>query len=135
MLIDQVISEIQEAKQEMKNPSSSVEDSLNFLKQMKDHLGQRKTVTQMDAAVTQINNYKENTLATIKRIVENQNKTPNPTPTPQPVPPRKKIETVYRGTICPKRSINSEADIDAYVEGIRGRLKRLLMDSDGLKIE
>lgn len=136
MLIDQAISEIEEAKQDMKNPSSSVEDSLNFLKQMKDHLDQRKTVTQMDAAVTQINNYKENTLATIKRIVDAQDHQPvGPTPTPDPVPPRKKIKTVYRGTICPKKSINSEADIDAYVEGIRRRLKRLLMDSDGLKIE
>lgn len=135
MLIDQAISEIEEAKKEMKTPSSGVEQPLEFIKGLKQVLDKQSTITEMDAAVTQVNNAKETTLATIKRIVENQNKAPSVTPNPEPVAPRKKIQTVYRGTLCPKKSINSDADIEAYVDSIRGKLKRLLMDNDGLKIE
>ena len=94
-------------------------------------------MTQMDAAVTQVNNLVNNTLATIQRTIDVQNKV-NQTPPNKPkkpyVPP-KKVEHIYRGVLCPAKLVSSVEDVNNYVENIRKELLRLLSNNDGVRIE
>ncbi|MBQ9210206.1 MAG: BREX system P-loop protein BrxC [Clostridia bacterium] len=52
---------------------------------------------------------------------------PNPSPAPQPT---KRIKQVYRNYTFPAQRLQSEADIDAYVEAIRVKLKNALNGVD-----
>ncbi|WP_286356916.1 BREX system P-loop protein BrxC [Faecalibaculum rodentium] len=134
--IDRGISEIETKMQEMKGPNSSVSEGLSFLKQKKEAVKKNETLTQMDAAVTQVSNLVNNTLATIQRVIEAQNKTKTPPIKPvKPYVPPKKVEHIYRGVLCPAKTVTSEEDVNNYVENIRKELLRLLSNNDGVKIE
>ena len=52
-----------------------------------------------------------------------------------PQPPQKKvIKAVYRQSVFPAKTLESEEDIDAYVEKIRSNMKQLLKGCDGIKL-
>lgn len=56
--------------------------------------------------------------------------------TPQEKAPKaKKIKSIHRMTMFPKSTVETEADIDAYVENIRRRMKNMLKDCDGIKLD
>ena len=68
------------------------------------------------------------------------------TPTPQPsvvndpkVPygqnePKKVIKALNRSVVFPTKTLESNADIDAYVEKMREQLKQLMKNCDGIKL-
>ena len=49
--------------------------------------------------------------------------------------PKKIIKSVYRQSMFPKRTIETDADIDEYVEHIRRRMKTMLKDCDGIRLD
>ena len=49
--------------------------------------------------------------------------------------PKKIIKSVYRQSMFPKRTVETDADIDEYVEHIRRRMKTMLKDCDGIRLE
>ena len=55
------------------------------------------------------------------------------------IPPRKQtkkvIQSVHRLSMFPKRTIETDADIDEYVEHIRRRMKDMLKDCDGIQLD
>lgn len=56
--------------------------------------------------------------------------------TPQEKAPKvKKIKSIYRMTMFPRRTVETEADIDAYVENIRRRMKAMLKDCDAIRLD
>jgi len=59
-------------------------------------------------------------------------KPPVPGPGPGPVVPQptKRIKQVYRNYTFPAQRLQSEAEIDAYVEAIRAKLKNALEGVD-----
>jgi len=46
----------------------------------------------------------------------------------------KKIRTIYRQGVLSPQTLESEEDIDAYVEAIRKKLTEMMKDNDGIKI-
>ena len=48
--------------------------------------------------------------------------------------PKKVIKTVYRQMAFPAKMLESQADIDAYVERMRRYLTDMLRDCDGIKL-
>jgi len=48
--------------------------------------------------------------------------------------PQKHIKTVYRQAAFPSKTLESQADVDAYVERMRAYLKAMLKDCDGIKL-
>ena len=56
------------------------------------------------------------------------------TPT-QKAPKAKKIKSIHRMTMFPKSTVETEADIDAYVENIRRRMKTMLKDCDTIRLD
>ncbi|MEG0902495.1 MAG: hypothetical protein RSG96_10250, partial [Clostridia bacterium] len=63
--------------------------------------------------------------------------TPSPVdpvkPTPAPTP-KKIIKAFNRQIVFPAKQLESEVDIDAYVETIRAQLKTLMQNCDGIKL-
>ena len=52
-----------------------------------------------------------------------------------PAPVSKKvIKTIHRQAMFPAKTLESEAEIDAYVEKIREQMKRLLNGCDGIRL-
>lgn len=137
MLTDQAIAEIKGEYEKVQNkPVSSIENEIRFLEGLKEHLPGRKTLSDMDAAAYQIGSTKDNALATIARVIKSQVKPPvGPVEPKPPYIPPKKVETVYRGVLCPKRTVSSKEDVEKYLEGIRRQLYKLLENNDGVKIE
>jgi hypothetical protein len=74
-------------------------------------------------------NYKDDTVAAIEL-----EKTPEPITPSKPDQPKKHIKNVYRQAIFKQATLESQADIDAYVERMRSYLTALLKDSDGIKL-
>ena len=56
------------------------------------------------------------------------------TPTLSP-PPKKIIKPYNRQIIFPAKRLESESDIDAYVEKVREQLKILLRNCDGIQLK
>ena len=67
---------------------------------------------------------------------------PQPAPQPKPIrggddpnpQPKKIIKKVARQQMFPARTLNTEEEIDAYVENIRKQMKQYLRGSDGIQI-
>lgn len=51
------------------------------------------------------------------------------------LPPKKIIKPYNRQVIFPAKRLESEADIDTYVEKIRDQLKQLLKNCDGIQLK
>ena len=63
--------------------------------------------------------------------------TPNPDPKPGPVapqPPKKVIKHYNRSILFPAKQLESETDVDAYVNRVRDQLMQLLRGCDGIKL-
>ena len=57
------------------------------------------------------------------------------TSTTTPTQPKKIIKPYNRQVIFPAKRLESEADIDTYVEKIRDQLKQLLKNCDGSQLK
>ena len=55
--------------------------------------------------------------------------------TTTPTQPKKIIKPYNRQVIFPAKRLESEADIDTYVEKIRDQLKQLLKNCDGIQLK
>jgi hypothetical protein len=67
------------------------------------------------------------------------NPAPAPAPTPKSTPagkpaPKKIIRAYNRQIVFPAKQLESEADIDDYVEKVRAQLKALMKNCDGIKL-
>jgi len=60
-------------------------------------------------------------------------KSPMDNDPPKPAP-KKVYRQLNRSIAFPAKTLENEADIDAYVESIRSQLKQYLQGSDGIKL-
>lgn len=51
-----------------------------------------------------------------------------------PPAPKKVIKNVYRQAAFPSKTLESQEDIDAYVERMRAYLTAMMKDCDGIKL-
>lgn len=136
MLLEEAVDEIEKKYSDINGPVSSIESELNFLKGMKERLGERDSIQSMDAAITQMNSRKENALSIIERVRKSQTppkKTGDEEKT-EYIPP-KKVERVFRGSLCPKRLVSNRTEADKYADAIRKELYRMLENNDAVRIE
>ncbi len=83
----------------------------------------------LDGLLPPMLQYKDQMVSKIEAVMK-----PKPVnPDPQP-PKRKNIRTYNRSIVFPARTLESEADVDAYVEQIRSQLKLYLDGCDGIKL-
>lgn len=124
----------------MINPGSDValrpiiQKADEFYMQKKQRIAETKSLALLDGMMPPMWMYKDDTLRRIEGIV-----TPKPTPTPNPPPgpvkPKKMIKSIYRQSIFPAKRLESEDEINAYVELMRKQLLAYMKGSDGIDLK
>ena len=100
----------------------------------RDQIHSLESLALLDALVPQMLQYKDTAVEAIEATLA------PPPPKPQvdpltPPPPKKVIKPYNRQIVFPAKRLESEADVDAYVEAVRKNLKQLLKNCDGIQLK
>ena len=129
-IVRQCLAEIHQAGGERGEHKNAIEKADNYFEQMKEQIATTKKIVLIDGMTIQMWNYRDDTVASIEAAKQ----PPTPVTPPQPNQPKKQIKNVYRQAIFKQATLESQADVDAYVERMRSYLTALLKDSDGIKL-
>jgi hypothetical protein len=129
-IVRQCLAEIHQAGGEGGEFKNAIEKADNYFTQMKSQIATTRTIVLLDGMTTQMWNYKDDTVAAI----ESAKKPKHPVKPVQPNQPKKHIKNCYRQAIFKQATLESEADVNDYVERMRSYLNALLKDCDGIKL-
>ena len=106
----------------------------NHLVSKRDVVNNAQSLTDLDAMIMQLLNYKD----TVCRHIEIMLAPPAPVQTnvgtvTKPQPPKKNV-SLRRYDLCPARRLTSTEEIDKYVEGLRAKLYETLDGNDSVQI-
>lgn len=134
-LINQCLGAVYQTAAGNRDVRTVVEKAEEYFKQKDVSLSQMQSLALMDGMVPQMVQYKDTACARIEAMLKPAE--PDPTPVhPDPVKPKKKIIKPYnRQVVFPAKTLESEVDIDAYVESIRKQLKQYLQGADGIQLK
>ena len=118
--------------------SRLIEKSDRYFSQCREKIAELRSLALLDAMFLPMCQYKDDIVSNIETVL-----TP-PAPKPQVQPPqpgkeqapaKKKVVRVYnRQVVFQARTLQTDADIDEYVEKIRSQLKQLLKNCDEIKL-
>ncbi len=105
-----------------------------YFDQQKKKISELQSLALLDGLIPQIWSYKDDICERIETA-----KKPKPAPKNQPdapekPAPKKVIKNVYRQMAFPAKTLESQEDIDAYVERMRSYLTAMMKDCDGIKL-
>ena len=140
---DEVAENIRQSMQDVHQLATEARDATALLRQSDDYfVGKREaakqaaSLTELDAMITQLLNYKDNVCRRMEVMVSS-GRTPDPVSKTQPggvAPKPPKITSVRRYDLCSVKRLQTPEDIDKYVEGIREKLMKTLESCDGVQI-
>ena len=118
--------------------SHLIEKSDRYFSQCKEKIAELKSLALLDAMFLPMCQYKDDTVSNIESVLA----PPAPKPPVQPTQPgkeaapvKKKIVRTYnRQVVFQAKTLQTDADIDDYVEKIRSQLKQLLKNCDEIKL-
>ena len=108
-----------------------------FYQQKMDSIASLTSLALLDGLLPPMLQYKDIAVEKLDRICHPPEppKPVSPKPGPATPPAPKKIIKAYnRSIIFPAKQLETEADVDAYVEQIRAQLKQLIKGCDGIKL-
>lgn len=119
--------------------SHLIEKSDRYFSQCKEKIAELKSLALLDAMFLPMCKYKDDTVSNIEAVLT----PPAPKPQVQPIQQgkeqtsvKKKIVRTYnRQVVFQAKTLQTEADIDDYVEKIRSQLKQLLKNCDEIKLK
>ena len=141
---EEVAENIRQCMQDVHQLASEARDAGTLLHQADDYfVGKREaaaknatSVTELDAMITQLLNYKDTVCKRMEFMVASRQTPEHPGEDapkgPAPKPP--KITTVRRYDLCTVKRLQCKEDIDKYVEAIREKLMKTLESCDGVQI-
>ena len=138
-IIRQCLAEIHTLAGDVYDAGAISERADKFFDQQKARVAELESLQLLDGLAPQMWGYKNDTVDKIDDIIHP--KTPV-TPTVKPkeggavTPPTAKnvIKNVYRQAAFPSKTLESQEDIDAYVERMRAYLTAMMKDCDGIKL-
>ena len=118
--------------------SHLIEKSDRYFSQCKEKIAELKSLALLDAMFLPMCQYKDDTVSNIESVLA----PPAPKPPVQPTQPgkeaaqaKKKVVRAYnRQVVFQAKTLQTDADIDDYVEKIRSQLKQLLKNCDEIKL-
>lgn len=121
-----------QAKANDRTQKISNEADSYFLRK-KQEIASMASLALLDGLQPQLILVKDNTLRDMEAASRPTPPRPQPNPqlAPQPEKPKKSYTLINRSIVFPARKLESEADVDAYVEDLRKILKRHLANADG----
>ena len=138
-IIRQCLDEIHKCARDVYDARAISERAYKFFDQQKARVAELESLQLLDGLVPQMWEYKDDTVDKIDSIVHP--KTPiTPPVKPKeggvvtPPAPKKVIKNIYRQAAFPSKTLESQEDIDAYVERMRAYLTAMMKDCDGIKL-
>ena len=118
--------------------SHLIEKSDRYFSQCKEKIAELKSLALLDAMFLPMCQYKDDTVSNIESVLAPPAQKPPVQPT-QPgkkaAPTKKKVVRAYnRQVVFQAKTLQTDADIDDYVEKIRSQLKQLLKNCDEIKL-
>ena len=118
--------------------SHLIEKSDWYFSQCKEKIAELKSLALLDAMFLPMCQYKDDTVSNIESVLA----PPAPKPPVQPTQPgkeaapaKKKVVRAYnRQVVFQAKTLQTDADIDDYVEKIRSQLKQLLKNCDEIRL-
>lgn len=132
-LMNQCLGAVYQAANGNRDINMVVERAEEYYRQKEAALAQMQSLALMDGLEPPLIQYKDTACGRIEAML----KPVEPQPVhPEPVKPKKKIIKPYnRQVVFPAKTLESEAEIDAYVERIRKQLKQYLRGVDGIQLK
>lgn len=114
----------------IKNLSSMAD---TFFGQKKERISELQSLALLDALIPQMWTYKDDVVGKMETLSK---PAPEPVDTNEPSKPvqKKIIKAVHRQAIFPARTLESDAEIDEYLDKVKNNLKQLLRGSDGIRL-
>ncbi len=104
----------------------------NFYTQQKQKIQTYTSLALLDGLIPPMIQYKDSTVDKL----ENMTKPKPPVQPVDPQPPKKKlIKAFNRQVVFPAKRLESEAEVDAYIEKMREQLKNLMKNCDGIELK
>lgn len=118
--------------------SHLIEKSDRYFSQCKEKIAELKSLALLDAMFLPMCQYKDDTVSHMEAVLA----PPAPKPQLQPTQPgkesapakKKAVRTYSRQVVFQAKTLQTDADIDDYVEKIRSQLKQLLKNCDEIKL-
>lgn len=137
-IVRQCMAEIHTAANNDIKVKNIIETADKFFTQKKERIVETESLALLDGLIPPMWQYKDSTCERIETMLIPAQVIPQPTTINDPggdySKPRKMIKAYHRQAIFPTKILESDADIDAYVENVRSHLKQLIKDCDGIKI-
>lgn len=136
-IVRQCLEAIHTASQHGVNVKTIITTADSFYTQKKERIAELKSIALLDALLPQMLTYKDETLDKIENMqkpVAPQIVKPQGTSHPIKNEPNKIYKTLNRQIVFPAKTLESESDIDIYVEKMREQLKQLIKNCDGIKL-
>lgn len=135
-IVRQCMAQVQQAANGDPKVKSVITSADNYFAQKKEKIAGTNSLALLDGLIPPMWTYKDDACERIEILLK-------PAPPKQPdivketedyVPYKKVIRPIHRQAVFPAKRLESDADIDAYVEKIRSNLKQLLKDCDGIQL-
>ena len=118
--------------------SHLIEKSDKYFSQCKEKIAELKSLALLDAMFLPMCQYKDDTVGNIESLLAPPAPKPQVQPTQQEkeqTTAKKKVVRAYnRQVVFQAKTLQTDADIDDYVEKIRSQLKQLLKNCDEIKL-
>lgn len=109
-----------------------------FYAKEKEHIAELERVSLLESLSNQLVFHKDEVLSKIeelqKPVAKKSAMTLQPTSPTDPPPPKRMVKTLSRQIVFAAKRLESEEDVDAYVESMRKRLKELLKTCDEIHL-
>ena len=119
--------------------SHLIEKSDRYFSRCKEKIAELRSLALLDAMFLPMCRYKDDTVSNIEAVLAPPATEPQSRPNQagkEAAPAKKKSVRVYnRQVVFRAKTLQTDADIDDYVENIRSKLKQLLKDCDEIKLK
>ncbi len=132
----EIVRQCMEEIHSMVNGDTTIKSLSNtadtFFGQKKDRIAELQSLALLDALVPQMWTYKDEVVSRMETLLKPV-EPPKPMDDDKPVQ-KKIIKAVHRQAVFPAKTLETDADIDEYIEKVKTNLKQLLKGSDGIKL-
>lgn len=134
-IVRQCMAEIHTLAGENLNARKISETADTFFTQKKQRIAETQSLALLDGLIPPMWQYKDETCSRIETMLKPKPATPPVTPAnPDKPAPKKVIKAIHRQAVFPAKRLESNEEIDTYVEKIRTQLKQLMKNCDGIQL-